>query len=88
MGIAASLNSLSLLSRDLGQPARALAQLHESAALFEAIGDQRGMQMLLGKLGLLEKDQGHYAEARSAMERGLEIALALGNAHGVMVACT
>lgn len=87
VGIAASLNSLSLLSRDLGQPARALAQLHESAALFEAIGDQRGMQMVLGNLGLLEKDQGHYAEARSAMERGLEIALALGNAHGVMVAC-
>ena len=82
-GVAASLNNLGLVLRDLGDVGAARSVTEESLALRRELGDARGVGWALHNLGALARMEGDYARARSLAEEALALRRSKGNRYGV-----
>ncbi|CAG0934368.1 Putative HTH-type transcriptional regulator [Thermoflexales bacterium] len=82
-GIAAALNSLSLIVRDQGDLEQASLWLEESLTLWRESGDQRGISNGLNNLGIIARRRGHYQRAKLFFEESLVISRRLGDQHAV-----
>jgi len=70
------------VARAQGDFGRARDLLEESAARFEAAGDEQGRAMVLARRGYLDLADGRIDEARAAMEAALELRRAQGDRRG------
>jgi tetratricopeptide (TPR) repeat protein len=79
MGVAASLNSLGLISYQQADYARAAACYEESLAVYRDLRDGLGAANVLNNLGMVADDQGAYERAVSLYEASLEQFRGLGH---------
>jgi tetratricopeptide (TPR) repeat protein len=83
--MAAVLNSLGVIEREMGNAGRALELLRESLAIKRELGDRPGVSTTLGNLGVVAIDQREWASAREYLEESLALEVELGNTWGEVV---
>ena len=64
---------------------RGAALYREALALFEGLGDRKGVATALDNLGLVALRQGEYERAAVWLEKSLALARELGDRHGIVV---
>jgi predicted ATPase len=78
-GRAAALHAAAALGSYLGEYERSRRYGREALAVFEQIGDERGMSTALNELGVLASYEGNFAEAERLLEESLVIKRRLGD---------
>jgi predicted ATPase len=83
--IAAGLNSLSIVMRNLGQRERARELLEECLVVRRRVGEPQGISTTTCVLGVLAVDEGRLEEARALFEESLELDRTHGDRAGVAI---
>jgi predicted ATPase len=80
---AQALLGLCRMANDQSDYAAARAFCEESQAIWQELGDRRGIALALDALGHVEPDEGWYEEARLTLEQSLSLYQELGDKHGI-----
>jgi predicted ATPase len=83
---AVALLGAGLMAGEQGDPDSALAHFRQSQALYEELGDRRGVAESLVGLGQIIGVRGRYEEARAVLEQAVGEARAAGDQHLVALA--
>ena len=78
---AVALVGAGLVAEEQGDADSALAFFRQSQALYEELGDRRGVAESLVGLGQIAGEQGRYEEARAVLEQAVREARAAGDQH-------
>jgi non-specific serine/threonine protein kinase len=81
-------NAAGTLARAQGEYAAAWSWLQQSRAVYEMIGDRRGVAWTAVDGGLVMRVSGAYAQARALLEHGVELCRAVGDRRELAVALT
>lgn len=83
---AKGLHASGVITYALGDHATANQELEQSLALYQSLGDRRGIALNLTYLGMLARHRGEYARASTLLEKSVTLFRGLGDTWAMAVA--
>jgi hypothetical protein len=85
VGLATTLNNLSVVYDGLGERQQALTYFHQALSIMEAVGDRVGLATTLNNLGVVYKRLGERQQALTYFHQALSIMEAVGDRVGLAI---